>query len=171
MHTREVHPRKEWRSCLGLFGDEVRARLRCLVVDSLHPLNVQRTGVVDLSVSERVNDAAGIVALKKIGIVTGPVWTFGLLFRVQVVQVAEELIEAVVGRQEFVAIAEVVLAELTCGVTERLKRLSDGDVAGLQALRSTRRSHLGQPGAPGGLTGNKRRATSRAAILRVIVGE
>ena len=35
-----------------------------------------------------------------------------LLFRVEVVEVAEELVEAVVGRQVLIAVAEVVIAEL-----------------------------------------------------------
>ena len=40
----------------------------------------------------------------------------GLLFGVEVVQVAEELVEAVHGRQVLVLVAEVVLAELAGGV-------------------------------------------------------
>ena len=36
--------------------------------------------------------------------------------RVEVVEVAEELVEAVHGRQELVAVAQVVLAELAGGV-------------------------------------------------------
>ena len=42
-----------------------------------------------------------------------------LLLGVQVVEVAEELVEAVGGRQELVLVAEVVLAELAGGVAER----------------------------------------------------
>ena len=38
------------------------------------------------------------------------------------VEVAEELVEAVVGRQELVLVAEVVLAELAGGVAEVLQR-------------------------------------------------
>ena len=39
-----------------------------------------------------------------------------VLHRVEVVEVAEELVEAVHGRQELVEVAEVVLAELAGGV-------------------------------------------------------
>jgi hypothetical protein len=51
-----------------------------------------------------------------------------------VIQVAEELVEAVVRRQELVAVAEVVLAELPGGVSERLQRFGDRDVLLLQAF-------------------------------------
>jgi hypothetical protein len=45
-----------------------------------------------------------------------------LLLGVQVVEVAEELVEAVVGRQVLVAVAEVVLAELAGHVAVRLEQ-------------------------------------------------
>ncbi len=56
--------------------------------------------------------------------------------RVQVIQVAEELVEAVDGGQKLVAVAEVVLAELAGGVAQRLE--CGGDRAGLR-----RQTHLG----------------------------
>ena len=76
-----------------------------------------------------------------------------------------------VGRQEFIAVAQMVLAELSRGVAERLQRLRNGDVPRLQSHRSPRHTHLGQSGAEGALTGDERRAAGRAAILRVVVGE
>jgi hypothetical protein len=54
---------------------------------------------------------------------------------VQVVEVAEELVEAVYGRQELVAVAEMVLAELCGSITLRLEQL--GNRPGL--LQMTRR--------------------------------
>ena len=48
------------------------------------------------------------------------------------VEVAEELVEAVDGRQEFVAVTEMVLAELSRRIAERLEGLRNGDVLGLQ---------------------------------------
>jgi xanthosine utilization system XapX-like protein len=47
------------------------------------------------------------------------VGVLGLFLGVQVVEVAEELVEAVVGRQHLVAVAEVVLAELAGHVALR----------------------------------------------------
>ena len=52
--------------------------------------------------------------------------------RVEVIQVAEELVEAVDGRQELVAIAEMVLAELAGGVALRLERGGNGHSLGRQ---------------------------------------
>jgi hypothetical protein len=65
-----------------------------------------------------------------------------LLLGVEVVEIAEELIEAVHRRQEFVAVAEMVLAELAGGVAERFQRLGDGDVLRLQAERRARQADL-----------------------------
>ena len=45
--------------------------------------------------------------------------------RVEVIQVAEELVEAVDGRQELVEVAEVVLAELPGGIAHGLQRRRD----------------------------------------------
>jgi hypothetical protein len=55
----------------------------------------------------------------------GIVRVFGLVLCVQVVEVAEELVEAVNRRQEFVAVAEMVLAELSGRVALRLKQLGE----------------------------------------------
>ena len=44
------------------------------------------------------------------------VLVLGLFFGVEVVEVAEELVKTVVGRQELVLVAEVVLAELAGGI-------------------------------------------------------
>ena len=62
--------------------------------------------------------------------------------RVEVIEVAEELVEAVDGRQELVEVAEVVLAELAGGVAQVFERRGDG--AGLR-----RQADLGaRPGRP-----------------------
>jgi hypothetical protein len=48
---------------------------------------------------------------------------FRLLLSVEVVQVTEEFVEAVDRREELVAVAQVVLAELGSGVSQRLEQL------------------------------------------------
>ena len=63
----------------------------------------------------------------------GPVGPLRLFLGIQVVEVAEELVEAVNGRQKLVPVAQMVLAELAGGIAQRLQRLGDGDIAGLQA--------------------------------------
>ncbi len=50
---------------------------------------------------------------------------FRLFLGVEVIEVAEELVEAVHGRQMLVAIAQMVLAELAGGVAEALQELPD----------------------------------------------
>src|SRR5262249_51360576 len=59
----------------------------------------------------------------------------GLFFCVEMIQVAEEFVEAVHRGQITVQIAEMILPELSRGVAERLERLGDGNVAVLQADR------------------------------------
>jgi hypothetical protein len=79
-----------------------------------------------------------------------------LLLGVEVVEVAEELVEAVHGRQELVAVAQVVLAELAGGVASGLS-------ASAMVMSSARRprlapaADLGEPGAQGRLAGDEGR--------------
>ena len=72
---------------------------------------------------------------------------FRLFLGVQVIEIAVELVEAVHGRQEFVAVAEVVLAELAGRIAERLEQLGDRRVFLLQPERGARQADLGQAGA------------------------
>jgi hypothetical protein len=72
-----------------------------------------------------------------------------------VVKVAEEFIEAVLGRQIFIAVAEVVLPKLTGGVAERLERLRDGDVAILQPDCRAGDADFAEPGAQAHLPGDE----------------
>jgi hypothetical protein len=88
-----------------------------------------------------------------------------------VVEVPEELVEAVVGRQEFVAVAEMVLAELARGIAHRFQDFGNGDVARLQADRRSRQTHLAEAGAQRALARDEGRAARRAALLGVVVGE
>ena len=103
--------------------------------------------------------------------VLGIVGQLRLFLGVEVIEVAEELVEAVHGRQVFVAVAEVVLAELAGGVAERLEQLGDGRVFLLQADRGAGHADLGQAGADRILAGDEAGAAGGAALLRVVVGE
>ena len=53
---------------------------------------------------------------------------FGLVLGIEVIEVAEELVEAMHGGQEFVAVAEMVLAELPGRIALRLQQLSNGRI-------------------------------------------
>ena len=90
---------------------------------------------------------------------------------VQVIQVAEELVEAVHGGQELIAVAEVVLAELAGGVALRFER--GGNRAGFRrnADLGARLADRGHAGADGQFAGDEVRPARRAACLGVIVGE
>ena len=87
------------------------------------------------------------------------------------VQVAEELIEAVHGRQIFVEIAKVVLAELPGCVALCLK--GGGERYGLsrEPHVGSGLSHRRQASADRQFTGNEVRPARRAARLSVVVGE
>src|SRR4029450_11318906 len=52
-----------------------------------------------------------------------PVRQLRLLLGIEVVEVAEELVEAVRRREELVLVAQVVLAELSGGIAQRLQQL------------------------------------------------
>jgi hypothetical protein len=88
-----------------------------------------------------------------------------------VVEVAEELVEAVSGGQERVAVAEVILARLPGGIAERLQNFGDCGVLRLQAEIGAGQANLGQSGAKRALPGQKSGAAGGAALLGVVVSE
>ncbi len=96
---------------------------------------------------------------------------FRLFLRVQVVEIAEELVEAVGGRQHIVPVTQMVLAKLAGGIALRLEQLGYGRVFLLHTFRCAGQAHLGEAGAHGRLAGDKGRATGGAALLAVPVGE
>ena len=94
-----------------------------------------------------------------------------LLLRVEVVERAEELVEAMRRRQVFVEVAEMVLAELAGDVALRLEQLGEGHVLALEALLCARQPDLEEAGAERCLSGDKGGASGGAALLAVVVGE
>ena len=156
VHVGEVHPDEGRLAGLVLPLDEVHGALGDVVVDRLHPLLGQRTGVLadllaDLAearIDRRIVRVRGLAvhhaARPKLGAerrVFRIVRQFRLFFGVQVVKVAVELVEAVHGGQEFVAIAQMVLAELAGGIALRLQQLGDRRIFLLQ-------SRAWRPGKP-----------------------
>ena len=140
----------------------------------LHALLGERAGVLDrlpaLAVGDAVEHAARSELLLECRIL-GIVGQFRLFLGVQVIEVAEELVEAVHGRQVFIAIAEMVLAELAGGVAERLEQFGDGRVFLLKSDRRAGHADLGQAGADRVLAGDEAGAAGGAALLAVVVGE
>ena len=113
VHAGGVPPDEERLAVLVRVVHEVERLGGDLLVDRLHALPGQRTGVLDLlgPSGEAVDHAARAEPLLELGVLR-VVGVLRLLLGVEVVEVAEELVEAVAGRQHLVAVAEVVLAEL-----------------------------------------------------------
>ncbi len=170
--------------------DVVDGRVGDVVVDGLHPLGVQRPGVLDDLLADRavlrvvgfVGYLVGGLALQHparqrelvelrelVGVRV--VELLGLLFGVEVIQVAVELVEAVHRRQVLVHVAEVVLAELAGGIAEGLEQFGDRRVLGGPADRRAGHADLAHPGAVHALPADERRPARGAALLTVGVGE
>ena len=133
-------------------------------------LRVSGSGVLDPAVGVAVDHAPGtelLVELLVLRVVVG----LRLFLGVQVVEVAEELVEAVVRGQELVPVAEVVLAELARDVPVGLEQLGQGRVGGLEALVGARHPDRQEPGAERMLAGDEGRPAGGAALLGVVVGE
>jgi hypothetical protein len=186
MHPRRVHPAEERLVGSGLALDEVDRRRGGFVVDRLHPLPGQGAGILDGLLADlakarlhaRIVDIGGLAfqraARTEPGLerrVLRIVRVLRLLLGIQVVEVAVELIEAVHRRQEFVSIAEMVLAELAGGVAERLQRLCDRDIVGAEADHGARDADLREAGAESRLPGDERGSACRAALLGAIIGK
>ena len=95
----------------------------------------------------------------------------GIFHRVEVIEIAEEFVEAVHRRQELVEVAQVVLAELAGGVAHRLQHGGDGHGLGRQADRGAGLADRGHAGADRQLAGDEVGASRRATRLGVVVGE
>ena len=154
VHARAVEPAEERLAGLGLALDEVDRRasevsssivsIRFLVSGPVSSIVCLPTGPSAAARSGRpVGGLAAEHAARAELLLELRVARVGALLRlllgVEVVEVAEELVEAVDGRQVLVAVAEVVLAELAGGVAERLEQLGDGRC----------RSFCSPTGAPG----------------------
>ena len=125
-----------------------KRRRRGFVVDRLHALLGQWAGVFDRLLADLAEARIDgrIVDVGRLGAqhaaraellterrVLRIVLVLGLLLGVQMVEIAEELVEAVQRRQELVLVAEMVLAELPGGIAERLEQRRDGGVLRAQA--------------------------------------
>src|SRR5438046_10313845 len=89
---------------------------------------------------------------------------------VEVIEVAEELVEAVDSGQEFIQIAEVVLPELAGRVALRFERGSDGASLCGNPDFGTRLADRGHACANRKFTHDEVRATRRATGRSVLIG-
>ena len=128
-------------SCLA-FSMNLMREVADLVVHRLHPLRIERAGVLDLLLADLApaRHLGGVVGVGRPGMnhvaraddvqqILRIVGMRRVFHRVEVIQVAEELVEAVDGGQELVLVAEVVLAELAGGVALSFRTRGDGQAS------------------------------------------
>ena len=131
-----------------------------LVVDRFHPFLGERAGVLDglladlakpridgrvVLVSRLALEHAARAELVRYSRVLRIVGQLGLFLGIKVIKVAEELVETVHCRQRWVAVADVVLAELPGAVAEALEQSADGGVKLAHAHRSAGKPTLVNP--------------------------
>ena len=95
----------------------------------------------------------------------------GVFHRVEVIEITEEFVEAVNGRQELVEIAEMVLAELAGGIAHRLERRRDGHGLRRNADGRAGLADGGHAGADRQFAGDELRPPGGATRFGVVVGE
>ncbi len=94
-----------------------------------------------------------------------------LFLGVQVVEVAEELVEAVIGRQVLVEITEMILAVLGGHITVVLEQSGNRRVFLRQALLGARQADFQEARAKRALPRDKGRTSGGATLLAIPVGE
>jgi hypothetical protein len=143
-------------SCMAF--DEVLGGGEGFLVDGFHALLGERAEVFDglaaLAVGLALDHAARAEGFKE-GFAVGEdhvarvVALLRFLLGIEVIEAADELVEAVHGGQVFVAVALVVFAELAGGVALALHHGGDGHVGLLPAFLGTGHADLGHAGADG----------------------
>src|SRR5262245_33536270 len=96
---------------------------------------------------------------------------FRLSLGVEVIQIAEELVESVLRRQMPVPITQMILAELTRRIPLRLQHIRYGRHPIRDAVRISRHADGEQSGTERLLTQNERSAAGGAALLPIGVCE
>ena len=170
VHLGRVPPEEEGLVVLRRALHEVH-RLRVdFLVDRLHALARQRSSVRDAAIAEAVNDPAWPESCLERWIL-GIVGVLGFLLGIEVIEVAEELIEAVRGRQHVISVAKMVLSELPRCIALRLEQRGERRVFLAHALGGAGKTYLRQARPDRGLTGDERRTAGGAALLAVPIGE
>jgi hypothetical protein len=186
MHARGVHVTEPGSTFLGLSLHEVEGRPHKLLVHCFHTLARKRTSVLnnlfaDLAVfwidglvvfvgRLAPEDTARAKLLAKLWIL-GIVRIFGFFLGVEVIEIAEELIETMHCWQMLVAVAKMVLAKLAGGVAEVLQELCNRRILGTKAQRRSRHTNLRQTGPDWCLARDEGSPSSSATLLAVEVRE
>ena len=112
-------PEEEGLLVLGLAIDEVERLGHDLIVKCLHPLGRQWPFVFGRTIGGPGDHSARIKLLAELGI-SRTVWIFEVFVTVQVIEIAEILVETMTMWQMIFEVAQVILTKLSCGVTLRL---------------------------------------------------
>ena len=135
MHARGVVPDEERLVRFDGVRDEALGFDQEFLVQRALPLLPEWPGVDDLLGSIGLRPGMDHAALTEMELfdrlrIFGEVIFLGIFAGVEVIEDAEKFVEAVIGRQMLVAVAEMVLAELSRGVAKRLQKIGDRRVFG-----------------------------------------
>ncbi len=137
VHGSGVVPDEEGLPFIVGLVDEVERMLGRLIVDCFHTVPGQRTSVFDLlsthAIRPTVQHASGSEVLFERRVLR-IIRILGFLLRVEVVEVAEKLVEAMLGRKKRILVPQMVLAELARGVSYGF---SNSAIVGSSARRPT----------------------------------
>ena len=140
VHARRVEPRKERLARFVLPLHEVDRGPRGFIIDRLHALLGERAGILDLLLADlaeaRIDRRIVGVGRPSVKHAARPellqvfrilriIGQLRLLLGVEVIEVAEELVEAIDCRQALVPVADMVLAELSSGIAKVLHDPAD----------------------------------------------
>ena len=155
-------------------------------INGFHTLSRERSGVDDPLLAHHAEAGVNrlIFRFGRIGVhhpsrpvtllelrVARVIFVFRFFLGVQVVQVAEELVEPVNRGQVFVPVTQVVLAELACRVALRLQDFGDGGVVRLHAHRPPDHADRRQARPDRIHARNEGGTPSGARRMRVVVSE
>src|SRR5690242_17139244 len=99
------------------------------------------------------------------------VGVFGLFLGIQVIEIAEKLVEPMHGGKEFILVAQVVLAELARRIAKRFQQCGDCGILGAYADIGAGHSDLGEARADRILPGDEGGTASGATLLAIVVSE
>jgi hypothetical protein len=186
VHAARIEPDKERLLVAVGAVDEIRRGIEEFLINRFHALLGKRPGVLAFLltpwaetwiVARRVSrgrsafqDAAW-TELRPERRIFRIIFVLRFILGIEMVEIAEEPIEAVYGRQELVAVAEMVLAELSGRISLRLQKFGDSRVLSGQPFLCSRQAHLQESGSQWTLSGDECCAARGAGLLSIIVGE
>ena len=127
VHSRRVEPAKERPAGLVLAVHEIQRSGQKFLIHRFHALLRQRAGIFDPAIGIGMKHAARPEVLFELGVLR-VVGVLRFFFGVEVVEITEKLVEAVVGGKKLVLIAQVVLAELSGRITKRLEEFGNSRI-------------------------------------------